>query len=132
MFGLDVIVDSRMQRVEELAERAQFRNFGHASARISKDAKASIVTSSDPSPPGSPPHTRAQRGHNLRGAIRYASDQDGAIIGPMKSIVGDVGQAHEFGGRFRGEDFERRPFMGPALERNLDRFADDWEGSIGE
>jgi hypothetical protein len=34
------------------------------------------------------------------------------------------------GGEFRGHEYPERPFMAPALEKNLDRFAGDWAGSI--
>ncbi len=130
MIGLDVKITMTTQRVEQATERAAFRNFGHAAARISKDAKASIETSDQPSEPGQPPHTRAAKGHNLRGAIRYVASKQDAVIGPIASWVGESGEAHEFGVAFRGNTFEERPFMQPALQRNLDRFAADWAGSI--
>jgi hypothetical protein len=36
------------------------------------------------------------------------------------------------GGEFRGHEYPERPYMAPALEKNLDRFAGDWAGSIGD
>lgn len=68
----------------------------------------------------------------MRRALRFAVSKEGAIIGPRASVVGEAGQAHEFGGEFRGGEFPARPFMAPALENNLDRFAGTWSGSIGE
>lgn len=132
MFTVKATTTNDMQRVAKAAERAQFRNLGHAAARISKDAKASIVTDQDPSAPGTPPHTKAAAGHNLRGAIRYDSNKEDAVIGPLASFVGEAGRAHEKGEEFRGQDYPERPFMLPALEKNLDRFAADWKGSITE
>lgn len=130
MIDVRVKVIDETKRVETAAEKAAFRNFNHAAASLSKDAKASIESSPEPSAPGQPPHTR--RGNPLRRAVRYAADKEGAVIGPLASMVGDAGEAHEFGGSFRGQTFPARPFMGPALDRAIPRFAGDWAGSIGE
>ena len=132
MVGLTVQFEDRTKRVEYAAERATFRNLGHAAASISKTAKASLVTAEGPSRPGSPPHTH--RGAHLRRAIRFDHNrkEQSAVIGPVASIVGEAGAAHEFGEQFHGQEYPERPFMGPALEANQDRFASDWEGSIGE
>lgn len=132
MFKLAATTTNDMQRVAKAAERAQFKNLGHAAARISKDAKASILTDQDPSSPGSPPHTKAAAGHNLRGAIRFDYNKEDAVIGPLASFVGEAGRAHEMGGEFHGQEYPERPFMLPALEQNVDRFAADWKGSITE
>ena len=129
MFALQVKVEDKFKRVADAAQEAKFRNFGHAAASIRKDAISTIEKSEKASAPGSPPHTR--RGQLPR-AIRYAVDKDGAIIGPVASVVGESGAAHEFGGTYKGEDYPARPFMAPALERAEPRFAGDWQGSIGE
>jgi len=131
MFGLSVQVDDQTQRVKDAADQASFRNLGHAAASIRKTAIAEIVTAEGPSEPGTPPHSR--RGQ-LRRAIKFDLDKSSemAVIGPEASIVGEAGAAHEFGGEFRGEDYPERPFMEPALDANVDRFASEWAGSIGE
>ena len=41
-----------------------------------------------------------------------------------------VAAAHEFGGRFRQERYQKRPFMGPALERIRPRLARMWAGTL--
>ena len=64
--------------------------------------------------------------------MRFAVDKQGGVIGPTASVAGQVGGAHEFGGQFRGDQYPERPFMFPALERALPRFAGQWKGSIGE
>lgn len=122
------IVD-HSRRVREAADRAARRVFAKAAFRIMRDAQASVERSAEPSAPGEPPHTR--RGQ-LKRAIRYAATKDGAVIGPLESMVGVAAEAHEFGGGFRGQDYPSRPFMGPALERDLDNFAGDFTGSIGQ
>lgn len=127
---IKVTTEGNFKRVKDAADKAAFRNFGHAAASIAKDAKSTVEQAEGPSPPGTPPHTH--KGKFLSRAIRYAADKDGAVIGPMASVVGEIGQVMEFGGEFRGHDYDARPFMEPALDRGAPRFADEWEGSIGE
>lgn len=131
--------DDQTKRVSDAAEKATFRNVGHAAAAIRKDAVESIVQADGPSAPGSPPHTHTQkttksgktRKGNLQRAIAYDADKDSAVIGPRFSVVEEAGAAHELGESFHGQDYDERPFMGPALDKNLDRFASSWQGSIG-
>ena len=130
MFGLRITTEDNTKAVKAASDKAAFRNFGHAAATISKDAKASIENSPEPSAPGTPPHTRRRR--HLPRAIRYAADKTGAVVGPMASVVGTAGQAHELGGTYKGEQFDERAFMYPALQRGAPRFAGEWTGSIGQ
>src|SRR5262245_60051243 len=131
MFGLTIQLVDQTARVQDAAAKANFRNLGHAAASIRKTAIESIVVAEGPSDPGTPPHTRRRQ---LKRAIKYDVDKaaESALIGPEASIVGEAGAAHEFGGQFRGEEYPERPFMEPALETNVDRFASEWSGSIGE
>jgi phage gpG-like protein len=117
------------RRLQESADRAARRVFAKAAYRIFRDSQASIERSTTASSPGQPPHTR--RGQ-LKRAIRYSADKDGAVIGPLASMVGTSGEAHEFGGDHRGASFPERPFMGPALGRELDKFAGEFTGSISQ
>ncbi len=130
MFGVTVKTEDKTKAIGQAVEKTAYRNFGHAAASIAKFAKQSIKKSDEPSAEGEPPHTRRQAGHNLPGAIRYKASKIDAVIGPMASIVGEAGAAHEFGGEFRGTTFPERPFMWPALQANLARFHRDWGGSI--
>lgn len=130
MIGFKVTVEDLSARVQKAAEQAAFKNFGHAAASIRKTAVESIEKAAGPSEPGRPPHTH--RRMFLRRAIRYAADKEGAVIGPAFSTVGTAGEAHEFGGVYKGGVFPQRPFMGPALMENLPRFASEWRGSITE
>jgi hypothetical protein len=131
MIGLSVQIVEQFGRVKTAADKAGFRNLGHAAASLRKTAVGLIETSDEPSGVGQPPHTRSGQ---LPRAIRFDVDQrqQEAVIGPRASIVGEAGAAHELGEVFHGQDFDERPFMLPALEDNLDRFAGDWAGSIGE
>jgi hypothetical protein len=132
MIGLSVQIEDTTKRVDNAAQKAAFRNFRHAAASISRDSKQSLekAPQGEASAPGEPPHTH--RGTYFRRAVRYEADDQGAIIGPMASVVGESFAAHEFGEVFHGADYPERPTMGPALERAIPRFAGDWQGSIGE
>lgn len=130
MIGVNVKVEDQTKKVVAAGEKAAYRNLRHAAASISKDMKASLETAPGPSAPGEAPHTH--KGAYLRRAVRYFADQESAVIGPMASIVGEAGAAHEHGEEFHGTDYPDRPFAGPALERNEGRLLDDWRGTIGE
>lgn len=146
MMSLTARIEDNTRRVEQAAEQAAFKNFGHAAAKIRKEAMASIKNAPskrrakrrkgkvvrrathEPSPPGSPPYT--QRGQARR-AITYHADKTGAVIGPRKSVVGTSMMAHEFGGKYKGGRFPQRPTMGPTLRKHASAFARQWAGSIG-
>lgn len=132
MIGATTQVQTNHRKVTKAVKTAAFKNLGHAAARIAKDAKESVVRAEGPSEPGTPPHTH--RGKFLSRAIRFDNDREAkdAVIGPRESIVGTAGSAHEHGGEYKGATFPERKFMFPAMERNLDRFAGDWAGSVGE
>lgn len=148
MIGLRASINEHLQRkLKEASEKAAYRNFGHAAASIRKDVQQTIeraprqprsgggrkrkrrAAATIASPPGRPPRTR--RGA-LRRAIRFDVSKTSTVVGPVHSIVGESGAAHEFGGQYKGAEYPERSFMGPALERNISRFADSWRGSIGE
>jgi hypothetical protein len=52
-----------------------------------------------------------------------------AVIGPSFDKIGLVGHAHEFGGTFRGDRYEKRSFMGPAGEKVAPRMPSMWAAS---
>jgi hypothetical protein len=133
-------------RIRKRARQGTFKSLAHAGAAIRMSARRSIKRApkdrtrdkqgrfksggkTSPSRPGSPPHTRAGA---LKSAILYAveSERMRVVIGPVFSIVGKSGAAHEHGGRFRGRRYPPRPFMGPALKQNLKRLPRFWRGSV--
>lgn len=107
-----------------------FRNIFHAAAAIAKDVRRTVRNAPTPSAPGKPP--RSRRGL-LRRAIRYHVDpvKQSAVIGPRKSVIGGAASVHEFGGSYKGDSYPERPFMAPALERNLRRLGGSFSGSVG-
>lgn len=128
MFGIEAKVIDETRKVLQATDRAAFRNFSHAAASVRKTAQSLVKKSESASAPGEPIHTRRGLVPN---AMTFDATKTDAVIGPRYSRVGDAAAAHEFGGTFRGVDYPERSFMEPALELNTDRFARDWEGSIG-
>lgn len=137
MIGASVSVTATTGAVKDATDKATAENVGQAAGRIRKDAIASITPSDTPSPPGQPPHTHGGRNRKGKGklpkSILFAVDKAAgdAVIGPARSKAGTVGQAHEFGGQYKGEQFTERPFMGPALDRQQAKFAASFAGTIG-
>ena len=130
MFGARTRTVDETRRVRKAADDAQFSNLGHAAARIRKDMAASVERAPGASDVGQPIHTH--RGSIARRAIRFAVDDESAVIGFRHSMVGESIAAHEHGERYKGTMFPQRPTAAPALDKNLDRFAADWAGTIGE
>ena len=116
------------EKVKKPAKQAAFKNLGHAGAAIRLTARRSIRKSKKASPSGTPPHTR--RGQLQRG-ILYAVDKDAGsvVVGSAYTIVGQSGKAHEFGGRYKKQNYPKRSFMGPALEKNESKLK-MWKDSI--
>jgi hypothetical protein len=129
MFGFKVKSYFHPKRVKNAAKKASFRNLGHAGAAIRLTARRSIRRSKKPSSSGQPPHTRKGQ---LKRALRYAVDKDkgSVIIGPTYTMVGRSGMAHEFGGKFRGQKYPQRRFMGPALAKNQSKIPKLWANSV--
>ena len=119
--------DSR--KVTKAVERANITNLGHAAAAIRLVARHSIKKAPKKSPAGTPPNTRKGR---IKNAIKYAviKSPPSAVIGPDVDVAGTSGKAHEFGGRYKKEHYEKRSFMGPALEKTQARLPAFWAGSV--
>jgi len=132
MIGCSVKIIDQTPRVKKAVDRANYRNLGHAAASVRRSAMKSIVRGKQPAAAGLPPHTR--RARRLPRSIFYHAERDGlsSIVGPVYSRVGVVGEAHEFGKTYMGTKYPERPFMGPALEENLDRMPSYWLHSVGE
>jgi hypothetical protein len=130
MFGIASKTVFNAAPVLKAEEKAAFENVGHAAASIRKDAIESIIKQEGASPAGTPPHTR--RGQLQRAiTFDYSKDLQSALIGPRASLVGLSAVPEEFGGEYKGHEYPMRPFMLPALERAIPRFASSWAGSVG-
>ncbi len=129
MSGMRVKTQLDAKKVMAAARKSSITSLGHAGAAIRLAARRSIRKSEKPSSPGSPPHTRKGR---LRNAIKYAVEAtlQSVLIGPDVVVAGTSGKAHEFGGHYRREQYPRRRFMGPALEKVKTRLPAFWAASV--
>ena len=129
MVGVSVKTKDNMRQLAAKAKQGTFNSLGHAGAAIRLTARRGIRRRKSASPVGTPPSTR--RGQ-LKRAIAFAvvKQEQLVVIGPEFDVVGESGKAHEFGGVFRREHYDKRPFMGPALEKVKDRLPALWAGSV--
>lgn len=129
MVGMKARTRSQMHKVARKAKRANIESLGHAGGAIRLAAVRSIRKRKGPAPAEQPPHTHTRR---LPRAIKYAVEKKRqvVVIGPDVESFGTAGKAHEHGGKFRGERYPKRPFMGPALEKTKDRLPKFWAGSV--
>jgi hypothetical protein len=134
------------RKLKRKEERMNFESLGQAGAFIRSDAKQSIkrrggrkrkrkrsgqrgmiraATNKSASRAGSAPHTRKGL---LKRAILFAIERrrGSVVIGPSAMVADDVGAAHEHGGRFRKRRYPRRPFMLPALMKNMEKIPRAW------
>lgn len=82
--------------------------------------------------PGQPPRSPTgllRKSIGCEYETEYGTDQI-ARIGPRYSLFANVGKAHEHGVRFRGRNYPKRPFMAPALMKNLHRLPKFWQNSV--
>ena len=98
-------------KVRRAAKSGSITSLGHAAAAIRLQARHAIKKSKKASQAGTPPHTRRGR---LRGAIRYAVSKTplSAVIGPDAGAAGTSGKAHEFGGKYKKEHYDKRAVHG--------------------
>ena len=129
MIGATTTASMDTTAIERAAEKAAYRNIGHALASIRKAAIASIVKSKKPSAVGTPIHTRAGFARRSIGYTR--KDNWGGYAGFDYRKIGTAMSVHEHGGRRKKQTYQKRPTMLPALLSNLDRFAASWKYSIG-
>jgi hypothetical protein len=130
------------KRVEGSVDVAERKVLSRIGAFVRRTARSSIRKRKRVSAPGQPPssHTGLLKRFIF---FAYEPTHHSVVIGParLSQKVGDAPSALEHGGRSRvvvsrGKRQKRtvtirpRPFMGPALERNLDEFADEWADSI--
>lgn len=132
-------------KVENAVERANLRNLSKAGAFIMTSARQSIRRRQKPSAPGQPPS--AHTGY-LKRIYFGIEGKDGVVVGPVKlNAKGEnVPQTLEFGGtqtlvvkrRRNGRlmtskrkvRYQARPYMAPALEKNVSKIPPIWAGSV--
>ncbi len=129
MIGMKSHSSFDVKGLRDKARKGTFRSLAHAGAAVRLTARRSIKKNPRPSAAGHPPHTRKGQ---LKRALLYKVEKERrrVVIGPAYSVVGLAGHAHEFGGKFRREDYPKRPYMGPALKSAESRIPKIWSDSI--
>lgn len=136
------------QIVIDAVGKAAAKNLSKAGSFIRTSARSSLRRRKASSPPGEPPsvHTK-DRVATLKN-IWFVFDpaNRSVVVGPLKlngsrlegSNRKTVPSLHELGGaavvtsrkRKRRAKYAPRPFMGPAMERELPKFVDLWAHSV--
>jgi phage gpG-like protein len=158
MFGVKITTQFRPKQVEHAQKKGAFKSMLHAARAIRKTAVESMVFAKGPSRPGQPPH--AHTGRLRRSILYTVDNDDAFVgVSYARARKGDrpewLARMLEKGGVYgrprKGKQkreaatgrfakgFEKiespvtypaRPFMHPALERNLARFHREWQGAI--
>ena len=135
MIEYETLIQNRMGRIEQKAKRSDPKVLAKAAFIVRAVTKALFRRSKkNAAPRGQAPHTRKGR---LPGTIVYFVDKprEEALIGVGASLgggIGQVGAAHEHGGRFRKRKYAARPFAGPGLGKAVPLIGPQWSGTIGE
>lgn len=136
------------QIVIDAVGRAGAKNLSKAGSFIRRSARSSLRRRKKVAPPGEPPSVHSQDRVATLKNIWFVFDpgQRSVVIGPLKlngsklqgSNRATVPSLHELGGaavvssrkRKRRAKYAPRPFMGPAMERELPKFAGLWANSV--
>jgi hypothetical protein len=131
MDGFNVRIEFGEDHLIGAMKQANRKALGRVGAYVRKAAVNSVHKSKRASAAGTPPNTR--RGllkHAVLFGVEAAAGR--VVVGPARSLIGISMTAHEFGGRYRGREYPRRPLMGPALERTAPQLPKLWEDSLRE
>lgn len=134
MFRAETKFTSNKTAVDKAVKKGKFETLQHAVASMRRDAIKSIKQrkNKDTASPEGTPIFQHNRGLKQIG-LQFFVDPGGmfAIMGWVASKFGTLGETHEKGLTEEGRDYPERPVIGPALERGIVRFQQDWRASIG-
>lgn len=124
----EVKITKNFGKVKKVVDNSIITSFSRAAFAIRSTAMRSIRkrVGGEPSPKGQPPRTRFGR---LKKSILYSVDKtrQEAVIGPARSKIGpNAARLHEHGGFYKGQTFDARPFMEPALKEVAPRLPSIW------
>lgn len=128
-------------KVQRAVDKARRQVLSRAGAFIRQTAKHSMRRRKGSTPPGKPPHVHEG---SLRRLIFFGYDEstDTVVVGPVGSRRSNAPHVLEFGGattveqRRRGKRERRkvrvakRPYMGPALEKERSKLPKLWANSV--
>ena len=138
------------QIVIDAVGRASAQNLSKAGSFIRRAARSSLRRRRKTSPAGEPPSVHTKDPVATLKNIWFVFDpaQQSVVVGPLKldgsKLEGSnrptVPALHELGGtavildrrrkRKQRAKYARRPFMGPAMERELPKFSGLWANSV--
>ena len=124
---VEIELDDRL--VMAKASAGSLAALRRSGAYIRTSARHKVHLSPTASAPGTPPHSR--RG-SLKRALLFGVDKKRStvLIGPSVKFLGSSLTAHEFGGVYRRERYQRRPLMGPTLQQTAPKISKFWENSV--
>ena len=128
-------------KVTRAVDRAKRQVLSRAGAFIRTTARSSIRRRKTSAPPGRPPHSHTGL---LKRFIFFGYDErsESVVVGPLGFKRSNAPNVLEFGGtatverRRRGKRIRRkvviakRPYMGPALEKERPKFPQLWRNSV--
>lgn len=136
------------QIVMDAVGRANAKNLSKAGSFIRTSARSSLRRRKSTSPPGEPPSVHSKDRVATLKNIWFVFDpaNRSVVVGPLKlngsKLEGSdrktVPSLHELGGvavlkskkRKRRARYAARPFMGPAMQRELPKFQGLWANSV--
>ena len=132
-------------KIQRAVSAARRRALSRAGAFIRQTARTSMRRRRGSAPPGSPPHVHEG---SLRRLLFFAYDPqaDSVVVGPVGFRKSTAPSVLEFGGRAvltrrgrrggrrvvesRRVRIEARPYMGPALRKELPNIPKAWASSV--
>lgn len=128
-------------KVQRAVDKAKKKVLSKAGAFVRTSARTSIRKRKGISRPGDPPHSHTGL---VRRFVLFGYDRatDSVVVGPVKIKSGRAVESLEYGGRStansrrRGRRIQRavtvkaRPFMRPALRKEMAKFPELWRNSI--
>jgi hypothetical protein len=129
--------------VMRAVDKAKREVLSRAGAFVRQTAKTSIRKRKGTSPPGQPPYSHVGLVRDLI-LFGYDRSSDSVVVGPvgLRNKGAQAPNTLEFGGTATRTRFEhgriarrrvrvrKRPFMGPALDREIPRLPKLWAGSV--
>jgi hypothetical protein len=124
---IHVRIEFNDRAIIDAAERGSREALSRSGAYVRKTARNKVLRSETSSSPGIPPHSRKGL---LKRSIVFGLDRtcESVLIGPAYNHMGPA--MHEYGGRFRGRSYPKRPLMGPSLQQAAPHLSKFWEDSI--
>ena len=123
----------QIKALEKRVDKGIFTTLKHTAAAIRGTARRLIFKRKGPSPEGDPIHSPTGKAKRPAAILFSVSEsEDSAVVGFNARVMSDAMGAQELGGEYRDAQYPERPTMGPALEIQAVRFADNFVTSFGD